>query len=42
MLMDYLIDTYGYDEPIFINDVHVGDMSDSALRQSFKRDIDAL
>ena len=41
MLMDYLIDTYGYDEPIFINDVHVGDMSDSALRQSFKRMVNA-
>ena len=37
MLKDYLIENYGYNEPIFVNDVFVDGMTDNALRQNFNR-----
>ena len=37
MLKEYLEKTYGYNEPIFINDISLNGTTDNALRQSFKR-----
>lgn len=37
MLKDYLIDNYGYNEPIFLNDLSVEGISENAVRQSVKR-----
>lgn len=37
MLKDYLAETYGYNEPIFINEISLNNVTDNALRQSFKR-----
>lgn len=37
MLKDYLIETYGCNEPIFISEVRVPGMNENALRQYFKR-----
>ncbi|MDD3142254.1 MAG: hypothetical protein PHX08_25270, partial [Lachnospiraceae bacterium] len=37
MLKEYLVEKYGYNEPIFINELKVKDMNTNALRQSFKR-----
>lgn len=37
MLKDYLKETYGYNEPIFINEIKLEYFTDNALRQSFKR-----
>lgn len=37
MLLNYLKETYGYDEPIFINEIQLDDINDNTLRQSFKR-----
>ena len=37
MIKDYLIDNYGYNEPIFLNDLSVEGISENAVRQSVKR-----
>lgn len=37
MLKNYLLDNYGYNEPIFLNDLSVEGMSSNAIRQSIKR-----
>lgn len=37
MLDSYLLETFGYNEPIFINDLSVPNMSDNAIRQAVKR-----
>lgn len=37
MLESYLLDNYGYNEPIFLNDLSVDGMSENAVRQSVKR-----
>ena len=37
MIRDYLIDNYGYNEPIFLNDLSVEGISENAVRQSVKR-----
>jgi len=37
MLIDYIIENFGINEPIFINEVHIEGMSDNALRQAFNR-----
>lgn len=37
MLKTYLIENYGYNEPIFLNDLAVEGMSENAVRQSVKR-----
>ena len=37
MIKDYLIDNYGYNEPIFLNDLLVEGISENAVRQSVKR-----
>ncbi|MBD5497066.1 MAG: hypothetical protein HDR11_04760 [Lachnospiraceae bacterium] len=37
MLKKFLTDTFGYNEPIFINELCVPNMSDSAKRQAVKR-----
>ena len=37
MLKSYLIENYGYNEPIFLNDLSVDGMSENAVRQSVKR-----
>ncbi len=37
MLKTYLIENYGYDEPIFLNNLSVEGLSDNAVRQSVKR-----
>lgn len=37
MLKSYLIENYGYNEPIFLNDLLIEGMSDNAVRQSVKR-----
>ncbi len=37
MLKDYLIENYGYNEPIFLNDLAVEGLSENAVRQSVKR-----
>lgn len=37
MLEEYLLNAFGYNEPIFINELSVPDMSESAMRQAIKR-----
>ena len=37
MLKTYLMDNYGYNEPIFLNDLKVEGLSENAVRQSVKR-----
>lgn len=37
MLDIYLLETFGYNEPIFINDLSIENTSDNALRQAVKR-----
>lgn len=37
MLKTYLMENYGYNEPIFLNDLEVEGMSENAVRQSVKR-----
>lgn len=37
MLKEYLEQTYGYNEPIFIREISLEGMNDNALRQYFKR-----
>ena len=37
MFKSYLIENYGYNEPIFLNELSVGGMSENAVRQSVKR-----
>lgn len=37
MLNEYLVKEFGYDEPIFINNLEVNDMSKKALRQAISR-----
>lgn len=37
MLKEYLEKTYGYNEPIFINDIQLDNVNDNSLRQYFKR-----
>lgn len=37
MLKSYLMENFGYNEPIFLNDLTVEGMSDNAVRQSVKR-----
>lgn len=37
MLKEYLEKTYGYNEPIFINEIQLDSMNDNSLRQSFQR-----
>lgn len=36
-MLDMLINMYGYNTPIFLNEVKIEGLSDSALRQSFRR-----
>lgn len=37
MLKEYLEKTYGYNEPIFINEIQLENMNGNSLRQSFQR-----
>ena len=37
MLQTYLMENYGYNEPIFLNDLAIEGLSDNAVRQSVKR-----
>lgn len=37
MLKAYLMENYGYNEPIFLNDLVIEGLSDNAVRQSVKR-----
>lgn len=37
MLKSYLLENYGYDEPIFLNDLKIEGLSENAVRQSVKR-----
>lgn len=37
MLRTYLMENYGYNEPIFLNDLAIEGMSENAVRQSVKR-----
>ncbi len=37
MLKEYLEKTYGYNEPIFINEIQLDGINDNTLRQYFKR-----
>lgn len=37
MLKEYLKKNYGYNEPIFISEIQLAEISDNALRQYFKR-----
>ncbi len=37
MLKDYLVKTYGYNEPILISEIKLESLSNNALRQYFKR-----
>lgn len=37
MLKTYLMENYGYNEPIFLKDLVIEDLSDNAVRQSVKR-----
>ena len=37
MLKEYLEKNYGYNEPIFLNEIQLEGLSDNALRQYFKR-----
>lgn len=37
MLKTYLMENFGYNEPIFLNDLVVDGLSENAIRQSIKR-----
>ena len=37
MLKEYLEETYGCNEPIFISEIKLDNLNDNALRQYFKR-----
>ncbi len=37
MLKSYLVENYGYNEPIFLNDLSVEGLSENAVRQAVKR-----
>lgn len=37
MLKSYLLENYGYNEPIFLKDLKIEELSDNAVRQSVKR-----
>ena len=37
MLKSYLMENYGYNEPIFLNDLSIEGLSENAVRQSVKR-----
>ena len=37
ILKEYLEKNYGYNEPIFINEIRLDGLNDNALRQYFKR-----
>lgn len=37
MLKSYLLENYGYNEPIFLNALEIENLSDNALRQFVKR-----
>lgn len=37
MLKSYLLENYGYNEPIFLNDLKIEGLSENAMRQSVKR-----
>ena len=37
MIKDFLLEEYGENEPIFLNDLSVEGMSENAVRQSVKR-----
>ncbi len=37
MLKSYLLEKYGYNEPIFLNDLKIEELSENAVRQSVKR-----
>ena len=37
MLKSYLLENYGYNEPIFLNDLKIEGLSENAVRQSVKR-----
>ena len=37
MLKSYLMENYGYNEPIFLNDLTIEGMTENAVRQSMKR-----
>lgn len=37
MLKSYLLENYGYNEPIFLNELKIDGMSENAVRQSVKR-----
>lgn len=37
MLKSYLLENYGYNEPIFLNDLTIDGLSENAVRQSVKR-----
>ena len=37
MLKSYLLENYGYNEPIFLNDLKIEELSENAKRQSVKR-----
>lgn len=41
MLKEYLEKTYGRNEPIFINEIHLEGVNDNSLRQSFTRMVKA-
>ena len=36
-IMNYLVNTYGYDTPIFLKDVRIGGKSKAAIKESFYR-----
>lgn len=37
MLKSFLLENYGYNEPIFLNDLKIEELSENAVRQSVKR-----
>jgi len=37
MLKSYLLENYGYNKPIFLNDLKIEELSENAVRQSVKR-----
>lgn len=37
MLKSFLLENYGYNEPIFLNDLQIDNLSNNAVRQSVKR-----
>ena len=37
MLKNYLMENYGYNEPIFLNELSIKGISQNAIRQSMKR-----